>query len=196
MLKKISAIIMLGLLLIVGGCSKQVFDVSSSLYRQSSSKKKVYFFKLIEGSYYLGDKLAVQLKNYKQAKQPFLIAYASFFNCSESNSTSKLGLILAEQVSSRLVQHGFKVVERIIQQKKLDRVTNKSKLFWPNYLAKLKRSCPHQKMLIGIYNQIGNKVLVNTKVIDFNNNVTLASADCVFYFSHSQLIELNLIKNE
>jgi len=164
--------------------------------------KRFFINNLPEGSYYLADKLSRQLRlrdfqnkqNPNLKNEPKTITYTTFVNLTNFNSSSKFGLILAEQIASRLTQQGFKVVElRTPISSKLNIDPKRGEFILSRHLAKLKKIISTPRVLLGTYSVVTNKVFVNAKIVNLlHDDLIEATADCVFYFSTRTLMDLKL----
>lgn len=149
-----------------GGCS----GLPSLLSRPP--REKVL---LVQTSYGAAEKLHNQLRSSDIAEYPMLAA--TFVNLDDLDSTSVLGLLLSEQIASRLSQFGYSIVELQLRSDELVVRKQDGVLALSREVTELNMDAPAASILIGTYSIVGSQIFVNARVLRSSDGVALASTD-------------------
>jgi len=140
-------------------------------------------YNLVSSSYSAADKLLKGVKNIPalaprrsgiDTKQPILVT--SFVNIDNVQQSSTFGRITAEQIGSRLVQRGYKVIEmkmrgRVFVQEKT------GELLLSRKLRQISLQHDAYAVVVGTYGSSKGTVYVTAKLVRAADNVILSSYD-------------------
>lgn len=131
--------------------------------------------RLLDFSYKAGDHLHAQLAGGEVAAYPMLAA--SFVDAADVGKTNDLGMLLSEQVASRLSQLGYSVTEIQLRSDQL-RVDPGGGVFaLSRDLAEINADSSAYSVLVGTYTVVGRQIYVNARVLRASDGVALASSD-------------------
>lgn len=121
------------------------------------------------------DGLSLQLKNRKTENEPTLspIIVVSVVNMNQLNKTSSFGRLVSEQVSSRMSQLKYNVVELKLRNDILVK-NNQGEFLLTREVKDLASSVNAEAVVVGTYVENKNDIYVNLKVVRPSNNVVLA----------------------
>lgn len=131
----------------------------------------------IEETYNAVDKLVEQLAQSKRwpGKNDSLLV-ATVVNVDELESASRLGRSISEQVSARLTQKGYKVIE-VKLRGTLFVKHSEGELLLSRELAQISKSYQAPAVVVGTYAPATNFVHINLKVVSADSQIVLAAAD-------------------
>ncbi|MBS9777455.1 MAG: hypothetical protein KGV50_01710 [Gammaproteobacteria bacterium] len=144
---------------------------------QNSSKSKVSSSKdtnMITETHRAADKLTTQASYLQNELKPILIT--SVANISDLDSSSAFGLMISEQIGSRISQFGFPVVD-LRTRKDIKIRENSGEFMLSRDLRKLSRQHAAGAVLVGTYAKGSNNVYVSVRLVRPDDNRVLASYD-------------------
>lgn len=132
---------------------------------------------LVRMSYALTDALIAELRKGHPLFDPKVpILVASFVNRSRLNSTSELGLLMADHVASRMTQQGYTVVEPKLRQDFSIR-EEEGEFLLSRDIERLHQESGAYAAVIGSYTETLYHVDFTTKIVGIRNRKVLASVD-------------------
>lgn len=105
-----------------------------------------------------------------------VIVVTSYVKLSNFAETSDFGLVMGEQMLSRLASSGFQVRETRI--KNVFYQGENGEFVLTREFSRLAHEMDADLVLIGTYMETRHNVLLNTRLVDFKNNVIISSYDC------------------
>lgn len=127
-------------------------------------------------SYKAGDALLTQLSGKLAQDKPLIMATIVNIDALEQSST--LGRLLSEQITTRLVQGGVKMVEMKLRNNVyLKRDTGE--LMLTREIGEVALAHQAQAIVVGAYAESSEFIFINLKVIQPNTNFVLAGYDFV-----------------
>ena len=162
---------LLGLVLVTAGCANTSQPAKTNItYAQASANP------LISVNYAAADQLLAQLNNNLGPNNTLIIA--TLANIDQLESSSTLGRIISEQVSSRFTQSGYRMVELKFRNS-LYISQGEGELMLTRQVSELANAHDAQAVIVGTYAQGSNSIFVNLKVVQPNSNIVLAVHDYV-----------------
>jgi FlgO protein len=162
------ALVTLPLLLAACATAEQKADNAANPALSSSS--------LVAASYKAGDALLTQLGGKLVRDQPLIMATIVNIDALEQSST--LGRLLSEQISTRMVQGGVKMVEMKLRNNVYLK-RNQGELMLTREIGEVALTHHAQAIVVGSYAESSDMVFINVKVIQPNTNYVLAGYDFV-----------------
>ena len=105
-----------------------------------------------------------------------VIVVTSYVKLSNFTETSDFGLVMGEQMLSRLASLGFQVRETRI--KNVFYQGKNGEFVLTRKFSRLAHEMDADLVLIGTYMETRQHVLLNTRLVDFRNNAIISSYDC------------------
>ncbi len=105
-----------------------------------------------------------------------VIVVTSYVKLANFTETSNFGLVMGEQMLSRLASFGFRVRETRI--KDVFYQGKNGEFVLTREFARLAHEMDADLVLIGTYMETRQHVLLNTRLVDFKNNEIISSYDC------------------
>lgn len=127
-------------------------------------------------SYKAGDALLAQLNGKLAQDKPLLMA--TIVNIDALDQSSTLGRLLSEQVTTRLVHGGVKMVEMKLRNNVYLK-RNTGELMLTREIGEVAMAHRAQAIVVGTYADSNEFVFINLKVIEPTNNFVLAGYDFV-----------------
>ena len=165
MRKYAAYLVMLGLLAVAaGGCSRNVKDTS-----------------LVDASHDAADELIDHIQDDRvlsfdlSPHKPVIVA--SFVNIDNVQNSSRLGRMIAEQMGSRFIQHGYQVIEMKLRTNSIFIEKERGELILSRELRDISVEHDAQAVIVGTYAAASQVVYVTAKVIRTSDGVIMASHD-------------------
>ncbi len=105
-----------------------------------------------------------------------VIVVTSYVKLADFTETSNFGLVMGEQMLSRLASFGFLVRETRI--KDVFYQGKNGEFVLTREFSRLVQEMDADLVLIGTYMETRQHVLLNTRLVDFRNNEIISSYDC------------------
>ncbi len=143
----------------------------------SSSLPTSYYDYEYERDYKVGiisDRLVAQIP--ADIKLPVVLVVTSFVQLDDFSKTSRFGLLLAEQLLSRLAGQGF--ILRETRMKDIFYQSPNGEFVLSREFSKVAQNLDARLVLIGTYLEARDHVLVNSRLVDFHKRSVVASYDC------------------
>jgi TolB-like protein len=127
------------------------------------------FYEILEASYAAADSLAKNLIT-KRLLMEAPILYASFVDINDLEKSSPLGRIVSEQVSSRIAQHGFRVLEMKLRQHSIYIQKNEGEFLLSREIREISDSVDSDFVIVGTYAVAERNIYVSVRVVDTTDN--------------------------
>jgi TolB-like protein len=105
------------------------------------------------------------------------IIVASFVNVNNLRQSSSFGRMVAEQVASRLVQRGHRVVEVRLRQNSVFVSEGRGEFMLSRDVREISRTHNASAVVVGTYAEGGGRVYVSARIVRPNDDVIVATAD-------------------
>ena len=105
-----------------------------------------------------------------------VIVVTSYVKLAKFTETSNFGLVMGEQMLSRLASYGFRVRETRI--KNVFYQGGNGEFALSREFARIAHEMDADLVLVGTYMETRQHVLLNTRLVDFKNNEVISSYDC------------------
>ncbi len=105
-----------------------------------------------------------------------VIVVTSYVKLANFSETSNFGLVMGEQMLSRLASYGFKVRETRIKDVFYQGKNGEYAL--TREFTRMAHEMDADLVLVGTYMETRQHVLLNTRLVDFRNNEIISSYDC------------------
>ncbi len=129
---------------------------------------------LVNASYKAGDALLIQLSGKLAADQPLLMA--TIVNIDALDQSSTLGRLVSEQIATRMVQGGVRMVEMKLRSNVYLK-RDQGELMLTREIGQVAQTHHAQAIIVGSYAESRDVVFINIKVIQPNTNHVLAGYD-------------------
>lgn len=130
---------------------------------------------LIDRSYELADSLEGNLST-PLTDNPILIV-ASFANIDDLEESSTFGRMVAEQISSRLAQKGYNVIELKLRTKSVFVKHRNGEFILSRDISEVSKKHNVSAVVVGTYGKISDRTYVSAKIIDPNTHFIISSKD-------------------
>ena len=169
-----SMVLMTGL----GGCSTPNSSMLPSFEtNQQASASSSGEVDLIRVGYSIADALIAELrKGHPGFDQEVPILVASFVNRSDLNSSSEMGLLMADHVSSRMTQHGYTVIEPKLRQD-LSIRQQEGEFILSRDIERISQENGAYAVVVGSYTTMPNLIDFTAKIVAILDRKSLASVD-------------------
>jgi len=131
---------------------------------------------LLNASYKASDKLAKGLKSKGFDKEGSILA-ASFVNINNLQESCTLGRILTEQISSRLAQHNYKIIEMKLRQDSVFIKEKKGEFILSRNLQQIGEIHKAHAVLVGTYAISEFVLFVSARIVNTENNTVISCYD-------------------
>jgi len=134
------------------------------------------YSQIIKTSYSASDVLADILKKRDFDINSSIIA-ASLVNINNLKESCTLGRIVSEQMSGRLVQHGFKLVEMKLRQDSIFIKQNEGEFLLSRELQNISETHQASAVLVGTYTVSKYVVFISVRIVQTSTNTVIAGYD-------------------
>jgi TolB-like protein len=111
-----------------------------------------------------------------EIKRPAVLVVTSFVQLDDFSRTSRFGLLLAEQLMSRLAGHGLILKETRMQNAFYQ--GHNGEFVLSREFNRVAHELNARLVLIGTYLEAQENVLLNVRLVDFQQQTVIASFDC------------------
>ena len=109
-------------------------------------------------------------------KRPVVLVVTSFVQLDDFSKTSRFGLLMAEQLLSRLAGQGF--ILRETRMKDIFYQSRNGEFVLSRKFSKVAQELDARLVLLGTYLEARDHVMLNTRIVDFHKQSVVASYDC------------------
>lgn len=163
-MQRYAYVLLLGLLVLMMGCSSAVKDIS-----------------LVDSSYEAADKLIKAVERNKllsydlSPHKPVIVA--SFVNIDNVSDSSRFGRMVAEQIGSRFAQKGYQIIELKLRTNTIFIERERGEFMLSREVHEISLEHDAQAVIVGTYAEAAEIVYVTAKLIRASDGVILASHD-------------------
>lgn len=154
--------------MLLAGCSTPDPQAENAASAARSSEA------LVGASYKAGDALLAQLAGKLAPDQPLLMA--TIVNIDALDQSSTLGRLVSEQIATRMVQGGVRMVEMKLRNNVYFK-RDQGELMLTREIGQVAQTHHAQAIVVGSYAESRDVVFINIKVIQPNTNHVLAGYD-------------------
>lgn len=175
-------ILAVGLFVLLTGCSSFKFFSSESeeIIPPRSNKKSrsgamiVPYDNILEASYTAADRLAISFRKKKRKSSGHILA-ASFVNINNLKESSPLGRLISEQITSRLVQHGFRILELKLRQNSIYIKEGKGEFLLSREIKAISASHDSDYVVVGTYATAAKSIYISARIVNTSDNVIVTA---------------------
>ncbi len=109
-------------------------------------------------------------------KRPVVLVVTSFVQLDDFSRTSRFGLLMAEQLLSRLAGQGF--ILRETRMKDVFYQSQNGEFVLSRKFSQVAQELDARLVLLGTYLEARDHVMLNTRIVDFHKQSVVASYDC------------------
>lgn len=164
------------LTIMVLGCAQESVNIKSVKKTPTPPSSFKPYSTILESSYAAADKLADILRQ-REISMDKPILSASFVNIDNLTESSTLGRIISEQISSRLAQHGFKIIEIKLRQESLFIKEGKGEFLLSRELRDISAGHDVYAVLVGTYAVSEYFVFVSARIALTKDSSVIVSSD-------------------
>jgi len=128
-------------------------------------------------SSYIATDILVKLLKKKNFNPDQKILAASFVNIDNLKESSTLGRVISEQVSSRLAQHNYKIIEIKLRQDSVFIKEGEGEFILTRELQQIGESYQADAVLVGTYAVSEPVIFVSARLVDSEKNIVIGSYD-------------------
>lgn len=167
------------LLIVTIGCAKNSQPIKKPPIFNSSQWEPCS--SILASSHATADKLAKTLFSREiSLDQPILVA--SFVNIDNLQKSSSLGRIIPEQISSRLAEHGYKIIEVKLRQESVFIQKEQGEFLLSRELQSLGSTRDAYAVLVGTYAVSEYFIFISARIVRTKDNVVIAG--CNYQLAH------------
>jgi TolB-like protein len=130
---------------------------------------------LVSSSYEMTDFLLSRTKVKISQSDPILVA--SFVNINNLQESSTLGRMLAENVSSRLSQRGYRIIDMRLRTNSVFMEEGKGEFLLSRDLREVSKKHNAAAVVVGTYGESVNGVYVSLRIINPSDSTIISSCD-------------------
>jgi TolB-like protein len=130
---------------------------------------------LVTSGYEITDILISRLKEQITTNDPILVA--SFVNINDLRESSTFGRMLAEYVSSRLSQRGYKVIDMRLRTTSVFMEEGKGEFLLSRDLRDVSKKHNAAAVVVGTYGEAYNGMYVSVRIIKPSDSAVISSCD-------------------
>ena len=109
-------------------------------------------------------------------ERPVVLVVTTFVQLDDFSKTSRFGMLMAEQLLSRLAGRGFLLRET--RMKDIFYQSPDGEFVLSREFSKVVQELDARLVLLGTYLEARDHILVNTRLVDFQKQAVIASYDC------------------
>lgn len=151
----------------------------SSISGCAAPKKKIspYILRgnLVSSGYRIADQLICNLN--QQINKTDAVIVATFVDVNDLEKSSTFGRIIAEQISSRLSQRGYKVTEVKFRQNSVFMEKKKGEFLLSRELRNISKKHNASVVVVGTYGEAYNAMYVSARIITPSDSAIISSCD-------------------
>jgi TolB-like protein len=153
------------------GCAAQQMSSRSDSWDSNDSLDD----NLVAVSYTIADKLAENAARFIGPSDPLIVA--SFVNVNNLEESSGFGRIIAEQIASRFVQRGQKIIELKLRQNSIFIKEGKGEFMLSRDIRELSQTHNASAVVVGTYAEGGDRLYVSARIIRPTDNIVISAYD-------------------
>ncbi|TLD41870.1 MAG: hypothetical protein JETT_1887 [Candidatus Jettenia ecosi] len=180
------------LTVLISICIAFYFIAGCSTLRESSTttapSDHIFAGDLVSSGYLITDKLLSQSK--LQISQNEAILVASFVDINNLTKSSTFGRMLAEHVSSRLSQRGYKVIDIRLRTESVFMEEGKGEFLLSRDLQAVSKNHNASAVVVGTYGESARGIYISARIINLSDSTVISSCDYGLVFPQSTLAVL------
>jgi TolB-like protein len=130
---------------------------------------------LVAVGYTLADRLAENASQSIDPSEPLIVA--SFVNVNNLEESSSFGRIMAEQIISRFVQRGQKVIELKLRQNSVFIREGQGEFMLSRDIREISKTYSASAVVVGTYADGGDRLYVSARIVRPTDNVIISAYD-------------------
>lgn len=130
---------------------------------------------IIPFSYQIADGLETNLK--QPISNQELIIVASFVKIDNLNESSTFGLLIAEQIASRLIQKGYKIKELRLRQGSILVQEGKGEFLLSRDLQHISKNYNAAAVVVGTFAETLGRIYVSARIVRPSDGIIISSYD-------------------
>jgi TolB-like protein len=143
--------------------------------QQTSTRMDYGEVNLVAVGYAIADKLADNGAQSIGPSDPLIVA--SFVNVNNLEESSSFGRMIAEQIVSRFVQRGQRVIELKLRQNSIFIMEGKGEFMLSRDLREISKTYNASAVVVGTYAEGGERLYVSARIVRPTDNVIISSYD-------------------
>jgi len=148
--------------------------------RQQNLKSNLLTGDLIHSSYQIADTLLLNLKHSLSAADPIIVA--TFVNINNLKESSTFGRMVAEHISSRFSQLGFKVSELRLRTDTIFMEEGRGEFLLSRDLHSVSKKHNAAAVVVGTYGRANGGIYVSARIINPADSEVISSCDYMLKF--------------
>jgi TolB-like protein len=134
------------------------------------------FGDVLAGSYTAADSLAAHLHS-KTGKTGITMLAASFVNINRLEESSPLGRIVSEQISSRMAQNGFQVLEMKLRQHSIYVKEGEGEFLLSRQVQEISASHDSDLLIVGTYAVAEKSIYISARIVNAGDSTIVTGYD-------------------
>jgi len=131
---------------------------------------------ILESSYNIADKLREDLSK-RGISRDVQILSASFVNIDNLEESCTLGRLISEQLSTRLAQYGYKLMEMKLRRESVFIKEGKGEFLLSRELKNISAEHDAAAVLVGTYAVADSFVFISTRIVSTKDNTVITGCD-------------------
>ena len=155
-----------------------IFIVISGISSCAAPKKQISHVlrgDLVSSGYRIADQLISNLNQQINKTDPIIVA--TFADVNDLEKSSTFGRIIAEQISSRLAQRGYKVTEVKFRQNSVFVEKRKGEFLLSRELRNISKKHNASVVVVGTYGEAYSAMYVSARIISPSDSSIVSSCD-------------------
>jgi TolB-like protein len=152
----------------ITGCSTPLKD-------RPTPSEHILYGDLISSGYRITDELLLQLNHRTNNNDAILVA--SFVDINNLTKSSTFGRMLAEHVSSRLSQRGYKVIDMRLRTDSVFMEEGKGEFLLSRDLREVSKNHNASAVVVGTYAKSANGMYVSARIVNPSDSTVISSCD-------------------
>ncbi len=175
-------IVIMVLTLLLSGCSgvrkltTAITGGSGDDRVEAAEEQSLIFEDILHASYYAADTLTKQLEARDIDIDATLLS-ASFVNVDDLEKSSTLGRMISEQISSRMAQNGFRVLEMKLRQHSVYVKEGEGEFLLSRQLQEISTTQNGEMVVVGIYAIAEKSIYISARVVNAQDSTIITGCD-------------------
>jgi len=170
------SVLCVGLLALISGCGWLKHMLGGSAENTSGSMQQTVFMDVLEASYAAADFFTKELSQ-KSIRITGGILTASLVNVNNLEESCPLGRIISEQISSRMAQNGYKLIDMKLRANSIYIKEEKGEFLLSRKIQEISKTQNSDYVIVGTYAVAEKSVYISTRIVDTNDNSIITGYD-------------------